>query len=359
MIRNNVSILICIMAWAFASCSPKITSNIIHRDKPQEWLEDVVVLKEKDPLPDDAEWMGTIDMKGKVSYDKMAEKIRFKAWEEGGKYVKIKSYGSDGVRSDIHVMKSDVFRSDTTTVPQVDKNNNDRSATTGFGIGRTAVVRSSDYSSMVPESDEAVHSVRAYVGYGRRLNKISPELNLFEKEHVKRLMNGVVFGTDFIQYFDRAKGSGLGLRYQIMHATSADPATVTYEDGTSKDAVFNEMVNISFLGLLYSGRMQSRNGKHLFVANVGGGLLLWKDVQKVDKDMLTITGRTFGLTYDLNYSCFVSEHLSLGAGISYTAGVIRNATFSDGEQTRTRDLEKNKQEGLAHMGICAQITYTF
>ena len=46
--------------FAITSCSPKITSNIIHRNHPLESVDQVVMLDEKEPLPADAEWMGSV-----------------------------------------------------------------------------------------------------------------------------------------------------------------------------------------------------------------------------------------------------------------------------------------------------------
>ena len=56
------------------------------------------------------------------------------------------------------------------------------------------------------------HSIRVFAGYGRRLNKVDPCLSLYEKEHVKRLMNGVLLGGEYVYFFNLVKGSGVGFR---------------------------------------------------------------------------------------------------------------------------------------------------
>lgn len=358
MIRLN-SVIICVVAGAMVSCSPKIASNMIHSYPPQESYEDVVMFKEKEPLPADAEWMGDIVVKGKANYDKMAEMTRLRAWESGGKYVKVKSFGSDGVRSDIHLMRSDVYHEDTARVASHDVKKIEQTVNPAIvASGMNAMVLQ-DNETVASSTFDKLKNVRVYAGYGRRLNKIAQELDIYQREHVKRLTNGIVFGAEYIQYFKKARGAGLGLRYQIMHATSADAATMTYEDGSTKEGVLNETTNISFIGPVYSGRMASKNNKHLFVANLGLGALLWRDIQKFDKERMTISGETLGFTYDINYSYFMSENITLGAGISYTTGVISRATYSNGDQTKTVDLEKDQYEGLVHMGVCAQLIYTF
>ena len=356
--KSFLPFFVCFTVWAFASCSPKVTSNIIHKEKPQESLDNVVLLNEKEPLPADAEWMGSISVKGKAGYDRMAEMTRFKAWQEGGKYVKVKEFGSGGARSDIHVMNSDVYWADTTTVNP----DNIRAIDVRGDVQDESVsVASLDNESAKLTPWEKVGSdyLRINVGYGRRLNKISPDLNLYQREHIKRLLNGVVFGAEYIQYFERARGCGLGLRCQIMHASSADAATMTYENGTTADGVLDESVNISFIGPVYSGRWVSRNVKHQAVANVGLGLLLWKDLQTFNDEKLIMDGKTLGVCYEFDYSYFLSERLSLGVDLSLTSGMLKKITASNGERTETYTLDENQYEGLVHMGICAQIVYTF
>ena len=346
-------------AWVLTSCSPKVTSSILRTYQPEEWLEDVVVLKESDPLPSDAEWIGTVDVKGKGSYEKMAEMARFRAWEKGAKYIKIKNYGVDGVRSDIHVMNSDVYHADTAKVSPDRVLSINEAGTAGVYANGTSPVTSADNILQTPTVDVPINLFRAYVGYGRRLNKIAPGLSVYEREHVKRLMNGAMFGAEFIQYFNRAINSGLGIRYQIYHSSSADAATALYENGTTKEGVLNETVNISFLGPIYSGRFISRNRKHLIMDNVGLGVLFYNDAAKFEDEKMTVTGRTLGFTFDVSYSYSLSDRLTLGADISYTSGVLKKATYSDGDKRATVDFDKENYEGLVHLGVCAQLVYTF
>lgn len=104
----------CATAFALVSCSPVVTSNIIHTSQPLESVDDVVVLKDKEPIPDDAEWMGSVRVNGNGSYSKMEEMTRHEAWLNGARYVKIKDYSTNqGVRSDIHVMNSDLYKIDS------------------------------------------------------------------------------------------------------------------------------------------------------------------------------------------------------------------------------------------------------
>lgn len=357
--KRYLPLLVCVTVWAMVSCSPKISSNIAKKVEPQPTLDDVVLLREKDPLPADARWLGDMEMKLSANYEKMADIMRRRGWSNGAKYVKVNSYNNNGIRSDYHVMNVSMYWSDTTQVIEngvkiIDRNGN--------------VIGSYDADNGTPNLSQkpvtsldllGVNGFRVYAGYGRRLNKVAPDLTIYEREHVKRLKNGEVLGIEYIRYFDHHKGNGLGLRYHIMHGSSADAATLQYENGTTVDGVLNESVNISFFGPVYSGRAVSSNGKHLFVDNVGAGLLLYNDRASFNGETVTIMGRTFGTTLDFNYSYFINGNLSLGADVSLTSGIIRRVTAKSGYNTVSYDLPENQFEGLVHLGISAQLVYTF
>jgi len=357
--RISSALFVCVTAWVVSSCSPQVTSNVIRRVNPQPSIEDVVMLQDKEPLPADAQWMGTIEVKGAANYEKMAEVTRTKAWSEGAKYVKVNSFGSPGVRSDIHVMNSNLYLADQAKVNQddikvIDSNGNVVSAYNGESGSQAATP---EYVS--PLQKLGYNSFRVYAGYGRRLNRMSPSLDMFQKQHFKRLLNGEILGAEYIRYFDKHSDGGLGFRYQIMHASSADAGAMEDENGNVVNGILDETVNISFAGPIYAGRFVSRNGKHLFADNVGLGVVTWKDKQAFNEKYILAKGNTLGFTFDFNYSYFLSEHVTLGVDLSYTSGVIRKITLTDGSQTVTQQLSEEDYEGLVHLGICAQLVYTF
>lgn len=112
MVRPFITV-VCAAVWALVSCSPVVTSNIIHTSQPLESVDDVVMLKDKEPVPDDAEWMGSVRVNGNGSYSKMEDMTRREAWLNGARYVRIKDFSTpQGVRSDVHVMNSDLYKID-------------------------------------------------------------------------------------------------------------------------------------------------------------------------------------------------------------------------------------------------------
>lgn len=364
MIRLN-SVIICVVAGAIVSCSPKIASNMIHSYPPQESYEDVVMFKEKDPLPADAEWMGDIEVKGKANYNRMAEITRFKAWEQGANYVRVKNFGSDGVRSDIHVMTSDIYRADTAhyvAAPISTVASNSGSVSGGStGVASNNQTVAYDASSLNSEF-ESPNGFRFYTGYGRRLGKINPDLNDFEKMHLKRMMSGVLLGADYVRYFNSSRTCGFGVRYQLMHTKSEDYASVTFDDGSpTLEGLLTDRVNISYVGPIYSKRSISKDGRGSFMYDVGLGILYYKAISTIANKEGSTVGMTSGLTADVNYSFMLTDKLSIGANLSLTAGVLSNYTTTDlnGKVVNSSDLSDSVAENLLQMGVSAQLIYKF
>ena len=94
---------------ALCSCSPVVTSNVIHTFPPLKSADDVVMLDKKEYLPDDAEWMGSVQVSGSGGYNQMEALTRKEAWKNGARYFKIRDFSTPGMRSDIHVMNSDIY----------------------------------------------------------------------------------------------------------------------------------------------------------------------------------------------------------------------------------------------------------
>ncbi len=110
--RISGTIIVFALAWVMNSCSPKVTSSIIHKYHPLESVEEVVVLSENEKLPGDAEWIGSTTVDGRADYERMLAMTRFEAWKYGGKYVKIKNFTSLDRKSVLNIMNSDIYRSD-------------------------------------------------------------------------------------------------------------------------------------------------------------------------------------------------------------------------------------------------------
>lgn len=371
--KSYLSFFVCVTVWALSSCSPKVTSNFIHKEKPLPSLEDVAVYKEKEPLPDNAEWMGSVQVNGNRSYDNMVEIARFEAWEAGGRYLRIKDFISSGARADVHQLNTDVYRADNinrVAVPmEVSKSEPSVQGPTWTSTSNQTAANNRSYLNAGSESIDGLdaefsgpNGFRIYTGYGKRLGKMNPDMNEFEQMHLKRMLRGILVGADYVRYFNSSRTCGFGVRYQLMHAASEDYASITFNDGSpSLEGLLSDKVDISYVGPIYSKRFISKDGKNFFMYDVGFGLLIYNYSSSIAGKKGSTHGMTSGVTADATYSHMLSDKLSIGASLSLTSGALTNYTSTDyfGKTMNSSEIADSQAESLLQMGICAQLIYTF
>ena len=147
-----------------------------------------------------------------------------------------------------------------------------------------------------------------------------------------------------------------------MHTKSEDYATVTFDDGSpTLEGLLSDQVNISYVGPIYSKRSISKDGKSIFMYDVGLGLLYYKATSSIANKQGSTVGFTSGLTADVNYSYMLTDKLSIGANLSLTSGALSNYTTTDfnGNTVKSSDVNNSQAESLLQMGVSAQLIYTF
>ena len=193
---------------------------------------------------------------------------------------------------------------------------------------------------------------RVYAGYGRRLDRMNPELEQSERMLASSMVNGIVFGSDFIVYFNSARTCGFGFKFQMMHSGGSSMMKVQSHEGR-----FKSKVNITYLGPVYSQRFALNGGENVLMYNVGLGWLLYDWTGTINNAVGSISGKTAGLTLDLNYSRMIKEKLGIGVDLSFTTGALSSYDTPGANGRTTQKLEQ--KEGLTQMGLSLQLLYKF
>jgi hypothetical protein len=198
---------------------------------------------------------------------------------------------------------------------------------------------------------------RIYAGAGKRTNKISPDLDAASRVHIKRLLSGVLFGTD-ITYFAET-GYGLGGRFQVLHSSTSEYGYLVKEDDTYDEGIIDQSINLTFIGPILSGRSISANEKHIFLGTIGIGVLRYVDTTTFKDLREQKRGNSLGLTYDLAYAFNMTDKLSLGADLNYTTGILKNLVYEHDGKTEGYTLDEDHWEGLSHLSLSVSLSYTF
>ena len=181
-------------AILFASCSPRVLTSINKTYEPSlSSAEDVIVMENVKQLPVQAERIGEVRVgdtgftsTSNGTYDKVVGLAKIEAWRAGGNLLVITQHAYPSLMSTIHNINADIFRTDTASYRKL--------ASTETGT----IIQPSETQYIMRQGVMVVaqkpgFSVRAFAGFGRRINKLDPSLSGFEKEHIKRALNGYPF----------------------------------------------------------------------------------------------------------------------------------------------------------------------
>lgn len=350
-----------LIAMTMVSCSPKVLTDFKKTYPPVGTPDDVAVFEYENvqKLPIQGELLGNVRIQdtgftntGRGTYEKVVDIAKRETWNAGGNIMIINEHDFPDIISSIHRINALAYRADSAsfakTKAQVHSFIEDETKYNGDQFAN----RLSQKRTINPGV-----SIRAYTGIGRRTNKLNPNLNIFEKQHAKRLLNGWLYGIDGT-YFTES-GLGVGVRYQTLYSNSSDYAALILDNDNVEEGVLDDKVYITFFGPIFAARADSKNGKHLFIANIGLGALTYKDISTFNRHEEETTGRCLGYTCNFCYSYMMTEHLSLGADVSFTTGVLNDVKINSEGNIKAVRLEKENREGLSNLGLSVELRYTF
>lgn len=345
-------------AILFASCSPKVLTSINKTYEPSlSSAEDVIVMENVKQLPVQAERLGEVRVgdtgftaTSNGTFDKVVGLAKIEAWRAGGNLLIINQHAYPSLMSTVHNINADIFRTDTASYRKL------VSMETGVIIQPSETQYTMRQGVMVV-GQKPGFSVRAFAGYGRRINKLDPSLSGFEKEHMRRSLSGFIMGADATYFWQ--SGYGLGFRVKNFHSSSSDYATIIYDDNSTESGTLTDKFNITFIGPLLAGRSVSADGKHLFFSNFGFGALLYSNPETFNKISAKSKGSTFGMDVNLAYSYMINDNLSVGADLSCMMGVLTSLEVSSGSYSQTFTLDDNNKIGLATLGLSVGLRYSF
>lgn len=350
-----------LIAMTITSCSPKVLTDFRKTYPPVGTPDDVAVFEFEDvqKLPIEGELLGSIRIgdtgftnTSSGTYEKVVDIATRETWNAGGNIMIINEHDVPDIISSIHRINALAYRTDTASFSKTTSQISSVIEEERKYNGDLFVYRPNQKGSI-----KSGFSLRAYTGAGRRTNKLSQDLNNYEREHVKRLLTGWMYGIDGIGFME--SGFGLGFRYQTLYSTSSDYAALILDNENIEEGVLNDKVYISFLGPVFAGRADSKNGKHMFISSFGLGAIFYEDKKTFNAISEKVTGRSLGYTCDLCYSYKMTDHLSLGADLSFTTGTLSEVKYTSGNDTKSIKLDKENREGLSHLGFSVELRYTF
>ena len=344
------------LALMVTSCSPRVITSFQKVYTPSlPTSEEVVVIETTDPSKAQGEFLGQIKITdtgftatSNGTYNQVVNLAKYETWKAGGNLMIINQHQLPDVWSTIHRINALAYKTDTIDV---------QTSTYFYANDPSIQYQMASNSNPTFKLQEPGVIARIYAGAGKRTNKISPDLDAAARVHIKRLLSGVLYGTD-ITYFNET-GYGFGGRFQVLHSSTSEYGYVVKEDNTHDEGELNESINIMFIGPILSFRGISTNRKHILSTTIGLGILNYVDKIEFKNLKERKIGNTLGLTYDLAYAYNMTDKLSLGADLNYTSGMLKNYVYEHDGRSESGTLDKDHWEGLSHVGLSVSLSYTF
>lgn len=348
-------------------CSPKVGTNFTN---PYPMLgpdDEVLVLEERQPAPQNADKIGSIRVgdtgfttRDNGTYDKVLGIIESYSREVGGNVIKITNHQVPDFVSTIHRVNADLYHIDdikdlrysstliSTPNQQAYVSPKSADGNVGYSAAQTVEENEPDWK----------WAISADIGFGRRLGKINPNLTESEKILQKGLMNGISYDFKAIYYTNRA--IGFGILYHNLHKKNEEYGTITFNNGNSESGTLIQNLNLWYACPVMSFRFISKNGKGVGFVDYGLGVAGYSENDKINSRSGTAKGVDVGYFASVEYDFFLSDHLAAGAFFSLASGAVRDFSYETLDGVKyTESYAADQAENISGIGIGFSLKWLF
>ena len=323
---------------ALVGCSPKVTTTLIKAKAPLEPGEEVTVLPQEEPEPENAVAVKVIRAVGPEYYPLMAM-VEESAIENGANVVKIENHYAPDIASTKHRISAIAYWADDSITPD------------SLKVGPEQLKESLDVRK---ESGSFRASLQGGAGY--LTAKIPDGLSAVEKSHQQKMKFGFTYDAEAAYFF--SESVGLGARFHDLHVWDEMPMSVQMTNGSIADGYMKNSVDIWFAGVVIKGRLVLPSRRDAVMLNYGFGVAGESDRGEILSVPYKINGATLGHLFELGYDLNVSKHFAIGASVSYLLGTIRDCTVSDSAgNSQQITLNEDSFEHLGHIGLSIGLRY--
>lgn len=383
-----------IIAIGFASCSPMVHKNITKQLTPRDNTANVVVFDVNEMVPDNAEIIGNLHVTDPgfswgCDWEAVLEKAKSEVRAAGGNGLEITNhiypnqyschqiFGNIlNISNDIqHVELSEAAQQsfhdyvvlkegDTTRCRITDENQNllafiyERQ-----GVARNAVVPKDKIiayhiddpvalAEQQYQRDKKQFTARFGFegGYAFRTARFASGMTSDYKDYLRKLMRGPVLGANV--RFNVDNMYSIGIHYDRFMSKNAAYAYMYDDDGNYYEGTISDDHTINFIAASFGYFMYSKNSKHRFFAEYLIGYMNYVDNAVEFGEAYTVKGATLGMGAVIDYDYMLSEHVAIGAGVSYYFGALSKAYINGYEQNLG-----NNREGLQRVNLKAGVRF--
>lgn len=331
--------------YLMCSCAPAVRTSLKSdvRLPALDASAEVMVLDEKESVPAGAVQLGKISVKDNglslnCGWTTVLEKAKSGAKNAGGNLLKIDRHILPNIlTSSCHQLEATIYNFNGTALRDT--------------LSAGATERMRDVTAATAANNTAPYEKWRFTmngGFSYLLSKISKDVPMNARKHVKGLKTGYHLSAD-AGYFWK-ENAGLGLKYSNFKSS--------HTSNINSYGTVTDNITTQFIGPVYYNRYYSKNRTILFLTALSAGYLDYENRGRTTQ-AFHIQGNTVAFGLDLSADFLLSERISLGCGLGYMSGVVKKIRRRDGNTVQTITLEKGNYEGMARLDVFAGFRYTW
>ncbi|BAV04602.1 Outer membrane protein beta-barrel domain-containing protein [Filimonas lacunae] len=203
------------------------------------------------------------------------------------------------------------------------------------------------------QSDDSRIRIALNGGWGYHIAKTASGLSQSEKDYINKLRSGFVYGGDVMYFFGKNWGVGVKFSRFSKGVSVGANGNISGFSETTKST--------NFIGATFGGRVNNSSETGALILGISLGYLGYTEEGTYLSLPYQMTGGTVGAVTEIGYDFKVSDHIALGAQLSYLSGTLRRAHYIVVADNRdeTSSLEDGQAEGLSRIELSAGIRFNF
>ncbi|MGF1636557.1 MAG: hypothetical protein ACFCUU_05745 [Cyclobacteriaceae bacterium] len=356
----------------FYSCSPKVTTRLNTSLKPLDFREDVTVLNIDDPEPIQSTHIGIVKVTDggltiKCDYETVLDKAIDETRKSGGNVLHITQHIRPDLWSTCHRIQGNMyfiteadklntqseFYHNELEVPLLDTIQIDQEPSFETAQPSFEVLSSQSPQYRINVQPEYPTFRWAFQGgFSFRTASIIDGLTPNTRNHFKKILSGMHYGTDLHWFVSET--IGIGARANIFTA-SASSSGVSLP-ARNYNGKIDQKVNMYYVGPSMTTRLLSSDMKNALITGLSFGYLGYRDNFTINREYLH-SGGTFGMLLDIGYDIGVSENFAIGFSITLISGVLNSVTETQGSSSYKITFPNDQREGLGRIDLSVGIRF--
>lgn len=398
-----------------ASCSPRISTNIIRNLPPQPMDTEITIFNNQEQIPGPYEQLGTVSvgdagMTVNCGYVVMLNLLKAEARKMGGNAVKITRHRPPDGFSSCHRFEAEVLLFQET--------GNIAEAITGSEDSNSDVQARVDRSTLPPDlivfhngdsiyceidkvtsslilysfsnevgtfnSKAPVDGVQFYVmnfnrperavaeagkekyspvsisfhgGYSYMPGEAADGASSFYKEYLTSLKHGWSGGADITFFIQETWG--FGLKYNQFFSNGFYGNVSANIGGSTVYGDLSNKIRSKFIGPTFTYRKVAQKSGNTFYFGYGFGYLDYSDDGELINQEYQLSGSTLGTYLDLGYDFAVSENIALGLKLSGMMGTLSTIQERVNGITTTYTLEADQRLSTGNFDASFCLKFNF